>query len=324
MAGFLIGIALFLARCRKYTEKEVENGEYDLELLDNYKQKIDPVLKKKQRNIKIVKRVFYSVFLVVVFALLVLSILSKTGFGKYSIIVVASGSMSQKNPINDYLVDENLDDQFPTNCIIVIEKVDTNDLKKYDTIVYTNDHDMNIIHRIVRIEETASEKRFVTKGDANTLEDDYHPYPEDVQGKYTGFYIAGIGAFILFLKSSIGIATMVALLIGLFIVDRSRNKISDIRYNRLEFILEKLAINQDNILSFDNDTLSKMIEDANLRQHTEEMDGESDNNNSLFFNKSNSNDADNSLDKNEENNLVQTDIGNSENENDEDAGTNNE
>ena len=74
--------------------------------------------------------------------------------GNKTIMVVASGSMSKKNDANAYLNSNNLNNQFQTYDIIVLEKVENaSDLNKYDVIAYRNDQGINVIHRIIEIED---------------------------------------------------------------------------------------------------------------------------------------------------------------------------
>ena len=91
-------------------------------------------------------------------------------FGRY-IFKVATSSMEPSIHQGDY---------------IIIESVDTKDLKVGDVICfYSLDeeiYDMPNTHRIVSI----TEKGFVTKGDSNLVTDKTYVPPERVIGKYTG------------------------------------------------------------------------------------------------------------------------------------------
>ncbi len=280
MLSLLGGFALFFLRYKKSVKEDSDKGEYDLDLLSDYKKESDPKFKRKKRTLRILRKVFSISLIVFISALLVVGICDKMGLlkvGSRSIIVVASGSMSRKHPDNKYLVNEHLDDQFPTYSIIVIEKVDPKNLKQYDTIVYKNDYGKNIIHRIIRIEESSSGLQFITQGDANNLADTYVPRSEDVQGRYTGDYVPFLGAIVLFIQSALGIVTMIALIIGLILVDNTKNKVYAIHNNRLNLLLEKLSINEENISSFDEKDFEEMLKNANLVSSSDENEIQTEN-----------------------------------------------
>lgn len=267
MLSLLGGFALFFVRYKRSVKEESDNGEYDLDLLNDFKKDTNPKIKKKRHALRVLRRVLSISLIVIISAFLVFGICDKLGLlksGSKSIIVVASGSMSKKHQDNDYLVDEHLDDQFPTFAIIVIEKVDPNDLKQYDTIVYKDEHGKNIIHRIRRIEKSSSGIRFITRGDANNIDDTYKPTANDIQGRYTGKYVPLLGAFVLFVQSYYGIATMIVLIVGLILVDNTKNKIWTIHNERLNLLIQELSLDENNIQSLDDEDFKRLIENSNL------------------------------------------------------------
>lgn len=269
LLAILGAFGLFFLRYKKKVEEDSENGEYDLELLNDFKKNTNPKFKKRKLAFRILQKILSISLIVVVSALLVLGICDKLGLlklGSKSIIVVASGSMSKKDPGNYYLFENNLDDQFPTFSIIVVEKVDAKDLKQYDTIVYKDKHGKNIIHRIVGKTDSGF---FLTRGDANNKNDDDPVSLESVQGRYTGVYVPVLGAFVLFIQSPLGMATMVALIIGLILVDNTRNAVFAIHSKRMDFILEKLSLDEEKIQNLEDDDLKKLIESSDLKQSDE-------------------------------------------------------
>ena len=274
MAGLIILFAFLFYRYRKGAKNNIDDGEYDLELLKSFKEESKPEAKKKTKTLKIVKRIFSTIGIIVVAACLGLAIADKCGWlklGNKSVIVVASGSMSEKHPSNDYLIENNLNNQFPTYALIVIEDVDPTTLKQYDVIVYKNPQGSNIIHRIIRIEKTETYTRFVTRGDSNNMEDSYKATPEDVVGKYTGKYIPFIGAIILFVQSPLGIVTIIALIACMIILDITLNKTYQLRQSRLEKILTMLSLDENNILSLSDDELTALYNNAD-KQHIDSVD----------------------------------------------------
>jgi signal peptidase I len=92
-------------------------------------------------------------------------------FGK-SVLKVVTGSMEPSINVGEY---------------IVVEKVDNSALKKGDIISFyseqTDIYGMLVTHRIVDIQEDGT---FITKGDANNIEDSVAVKPDKIVGKYTG------------------------------------------------------------------------------------------------------------------------------------------
>ena len=165
-------------------------------------------------------------------------------------MVVASGSMSEKHPNNQYYLDGR-DDQFPTYSIILLEKVDSpEELKQYDVIAYVNDKGVNIIHRIFRIN---SDGTYTTRGDANPDSDNDHPPFDRVIGKYTGKYLPTIGIFILFFQSYSGIATIVAIIYCMLMIDNRNKAMNEAKNQRLSAL--KQALNLDEVVGVDNLTV---------------------------------------------------------------------
>ena len=94
----------------------------------------------------------------------------KPANGIPSIKVVKTESMAKKNPKNEYLYENNLNDQFQAFDIVICHHLPAEeDLELYDVVIYKKD-DIYIIHRIVGIEEPnekhPNERRFLLQGDA--------------------------------------------------------------------------------------------------------------------------------------------------------------
>ena len=137
-----------------------------------------------------------------------------TNFGDKGVLVVASGSMSQKNAANDYLIEHNLTNQFNTYDIIVIEEVNSDeDLKLYDVITFVDKDGKLVIHRIIKIEtDENGNVTYITRGDSNNTNDAPSTIA-NIKGKYTNKRIQYIGAIVLFFQSTLGIVTLVILAI---------------------------------------------------------------------------------------------------------------
>lgn len=255
LAGFSAVFTLLFGAYSKSVVQNYNDGKNDTELITSFVN--DKLNNKnvKKRRWAVVKRVVGSVIAAFVCIFFVLAVINKISgnsvvLGNKMLMVVASGSMSEKHPNNRYYLDGR-DDQFPTYSIILLEKVDSpEELKQYDVIAYVNDKGVNIIHRIFRIN---SDGTYTTRGDANPDSDNDHPPFDRVIGKYTGKYLPTIGIFILFFQSYSGIATIVAIIYCMLMVDNRNKAMNEAKNQRLSAL--KQALNLDEVVGVDNLTV---------------------------------------------------------------------
>ena len=220
---------------------EFKSGKKDIEIIDEAIYDNLSNVKKRREIIKTIKSIGFYGLMIIIIPFFVLSLVNKfsgnvTMIGNKGIIVVATGSMSQKNEANDYIITNNLDNQFDAYSVIVIEKLEyEGQLKLYDVISYINDEGINVIHRIIGYEFGGDGRvRYVTRGDSNNASDEYRPIFEDIQGRYTGKKIPVLGMFVIFMQSSIGMITMLALIYCLIMIDRITSKIMKTQQDRLD------------------------------------------------------------------------------------------
>ena len=214
------------------TINEFKSGKKDIELIDEAIYENLSKVKKRSKIFKTIKSIGFYGLMIIIIPFFALSLVNKftgdvTMIANKGIIVVATGSMSEKNESNEYLITNNLENQFDAYSIIVIEKVKYNsDLQLYDVISFTNDKGDNIIHRIIGIGFGPNGVEYETRGDSNNISDTYHPNIKDIHGKYTGKHLPLAGMFVLFMQSSIGLVTMIALIYCLTMIDKITNKIT--------------------------------------------------------------------------------------------------
>ena len=108
---------------------EIKSGKKDIELIDEVIYERQEKIKKRKMVTKIVKSICFYLALLIIIPLFIFSLINRfqnniTMIGNKTIMVVASGSMSQKNDANNYLITNNLNNQFQTYDIIVLEKVE--------------------------------------------------------------------------------------------------------------------------------------------------------------------------------------------------------
>ena len=153
---------------------------------------------------------------------------SKLPNGVPSLKVVKSSSMSYKHANNTYLAENGLDDQLQTFDIIVTRHLPPEEeLELYDIVVYKQDN-INIVHRIVGIEEPnqahPDERHFLLQGDAVETPDRFPVRYNQMLGIYEGERIPYVGSFVVFLQSPAGwlcILLVLAAMIATPIVERN-------------------------------------------------------------------------------------------------------
>ena len=246
---------------------ETEDGLRDIELIDTMIYEGEKRVQRREKALSITKSAFYYVFLVLAIPFLGFAIYSRITngvvmIGDSSAMVVASGSMSEKNPSNDYLVTYGLDNQFKTYDLITLKKVDNEySLRKYDVIAYRNNKNVNIIHRIIEIDTVDGVLRYTTRGDANGATDSYKPTFEDVIGRYTGKRIPVVGIFISFFQSYAGIVTVCSVVYCLWSIDRQNKKLEfaeEDRKEMLEQVFDLPSMNENTYQEMATDVESKI------------------------------------------------------------------
>ena len=183
-------------------------------------------LKDAQRGSTALVR--FGNFLYVLFIVLCLGL---AGFGIYmnssdqpifinntSYIVIMTGSMEERNPDNEYLLENDLDDQITQYSLIGIEHTDFDKVEQYDVIAFYDSDKNIIVHRVIAIHDEDGPRTLQTRGDSNnaSLDDEMAITKERFIGTYSGFENYGLGITITYLRSTLGIIALCGF--GLFLL----------------------------------------------------------------------------------------------------------
>ena len=240
--SFCIVFTVLYHSYQKSAISDIEHGKKDIELIDEVIYEKQDKTKNKKKFWGVIKSVLFYALMIVIIPIFVLSFINKiqgntTMIGNHTIMVVATGSMSEKHEENDYLITNRLDNQFDAYSIIVLDKVENpTDLNLYDVIAFKDDEGKNVIHRIKAIYEEDGVVRFETRGDANDASDEYHPSFEDIIGKYSNSKVDSLGMFVMFFQSAPGIITILSLVYCLIMVDKVGAKVDKAQDDRLEHL----------------------------------------------------------------------------------------
>lgn len=232
--------SVLLASIIKLTVKVIRNGLDDEEILkENSKAEC------QSKKCKTADKMVSAFVAIVLTLLLIITLLINLGGTLHldnipAMQVVKSDSMAQKNPNNTYLTEHALDDQIAMFDLVFTHKLpDEFDLELYDIVVYQA-ADLQVIHRIVGIEEPndahPGERRFILQGDAVDRPDKFSVGYAQMQSIYKGERISFMGRFVMFMQSPAGwlcILLVLFAMIGSPIVEKRIMKEKKLRLEQI-------------------------------------------------------------------------------------------
>lgn len=237
-------------------QEGVEEGKEDLVLLQECALREEEKRSPRKKTLRILKGSLWGILGVAALLFFGFSLASRiTGsplvLGDYGTLVISSGSMSERNPANRYLFENNLEDQLSTYDLIGVERASSpEDISLYDIIAFRAEDGRTIVHRVVEIERFEEGTFFLTKGDANEENDanalygDYLAF-EGILGRYSGFRIPLVGVFVIFLQSGAGIATIVSLLYCYLMYGYFRNRLDKAVEERTGYLLSVIPFSPE-------------------------------------------------------------------------------
>ena len=175
-------------------------------------------------------------------------------FGLTSMIVM-SGSMSG-----------DAKDHIEVDDLIVTKKVDPSTLKVGDIISFMETETTVVTHRIIDIKEDGS---FITKGDANNIEDTNPVTGEQIIGKFI-FRIPKVGGIAYFMQTPIGMLLFIGIPVILYFVFDSFSR-SKARKKKEE--LEKDRENEKEAMEEELKRLREMVDNQSV--NNDPQNGES-------------------------------------------------
>ena len=109
---------------------------------------------------------------------------------------------------------------FSKDDLIICKEVDDiNSLKEDDVITFWTVIDGKRVkntHRIVSVNEFENTRSFVTRGDANSLDDTLPAYASDIIGKWTKVKFGSLGKFMSFLRTKTGFFVCILIPMAIF------------------------------------------------------------------------------------------------------------
>lgn len=257
VVSFSVVFTILFRHYYMFQIEEIKFGKQDIGIIDNAIYEASKKKSKASKALSIAGRVAsYTVFglIGVMFCISLISRISGNAmlFGNETYVVIATGSMSEKNPVNTYLFSgeaDTLDQQFLAYDVINIKKYESQEeVELYDVVAFKNKNGTTIVHRITKI---LSDGTYITRGDANKADDTGSQYNvslkyEDIIGRYTGKHIRGIGIIVIFLQSNSGIITVVSVLYCIAMYDHLRLKYLKAIDDRTKYLIDTIGFDVDN------------------------------------------------------------------------------
>lgn len=218
----VIIFAFFFLAVKVWLESEsglIILGRYDKEI----KQK---KAKKEHKVFKFIRNILSGIilggFITIAIGLFVTTTIKESiNYIGIAPISILSGSMSEKNHLNDYLEENDLNNQFNKGDLIFLEKLpEQDDLELYDVIGYFNSDGELVVHRIIGggyydeqnvfhyVDNLDDAENYIMRGDANNNSDSTYITYDEMYGIYEGGKIPYLGFFSQYLQSGFGVVSL--------------------------------------------------------------------------------------------------------------------
>ncbi|MEE5993302.1 MAG: signal peptidase I [Oscillospiraceae bacterium] len=215
-----------------------------------------------KKVLKAVVNVFAWVILI--FALLVTILVFSSGrnngvanlFG-YIPLTVESDSMMPTFAQGDLIICKEIDDMM---------QLKENDVITFWTII--DGKKVKNTHRIVKVNEFENTRSFVTRGDANSLDDEIPAYAGDLIGEWTDIRLQGVGKVMDFLRTKTGFFACILIPMVIFFL-----------FELYKFIVVLIEIKRPVISEEDEEEIKrKAIEEYLASQKQDETEKQGDSN----------------------------------------------
>lgn len=246
LVSFCIVFTILFKYYYAHQINNIKEGKEDIALIDNALYEEQKGSSSTRKVVSLVGKVASWCLLGVVVVGFSFALYSRFSnnvmmLGNNAYIVIASGSMEERNSANTYLDTYDLNNQINTYDMIEITRYENqSQVKLYDVVAFKNKNNVTIVHRIIEIR---SDGTYVTRGDSNAVSDTNSQYEgylkyENIIGKYTSNRIPMVGLFVIFLQSNAGIITIASVIYCMFMFDHFRVKHENALYERTDMLLK--------------------------------------------------------------------------------------
>lgn len=135
------------------------------------------------------------------------------------------------------IISGSMEPQIQINDIVIVKEVPETEINIGDIISFNVNGEI-ITHRIIEIEKGQYNKNlYITKGDANNVEDEEKITYEQIEGKYIN-KISKVGKIVFALKNKTTLVIVLVILILLYVIDQKSNN-KKIKRSRIREQYEK-------------------------------------------------------------------------------------
>ena len=128
-------------------------------------------IKKRKRIQSILKKVLNIILIILIYNIILLWISYINKIGEIELLGYRAYSITTNS----------MEPSISSGDVVIVKKYDEDQMRVGNVITYKQKEEI-ITHRIVDIKETEGEKRFITKGDNNNVEDTEGTQYKDIKG----------------------------------------------------------------------------------------------------------------------------------------------
>lgn len=230
---------------KDYTKKTQEK-------LQSYQSLSDYIAQRRKRPslkaLKILCTTALGVLYVLLISIITMAIMVNIKgnlfyIGNTANLIIVTESMETAYEGNSYLQENNLTNQIPASSFITLTKIkDQNEINLYDIVAFKGDANKTIVHRVIKIYEEDGITKYICRGDSNNASKSFEIGLEsdDFIGKFSGFQSYILGIILTYLRSGIGIITIMFAFITITLYETFDNKISKLMKKRQGFLISNL------------------------------------------------------------------------------------
>lgn len=253
----LAGMTCLLIYFASRSIEETKQGNLDATLIyDILNQEANAEKSKASRRVRKTFSILLDVLVVLLSAVFLVSFLDRAinAFDlPFQTMVIASGSMSERNAENQYLFENHLDDQLQVDDLIGVARVSSlQEIRLYDIVCYRNDDGVRIVHRVI----ARTDAGLVTRGDANAVSDDTRVTMDNLIGVYTHFRVPRLGIVVFFVQSNYGILACCGIFYVLLLYDQCSKAQERCAAKRRKDVFEKIGSAKEYVIVSKCGTLS--------------------------------------------------------------------
>ena len=190
------------------------------------KYDIDSIKKRKSMT-KIVKIIFGIILIILIYNIILVGISAVSGIKEFNLFGYKAF----------VIVSDSMEDTIKKGDIVIVRNYDESELNENDIITFSNDGQITT-HRITQIKEEDGNKKYVTKGDNNDIEDSQEVLYDDIYGKLV-LTIPMLGNIFIFMQDKLIFLIIILIILLILLYKMNKKEKSEIRREKKEIEKQK-------------------------------------------------------------------------------------